>query len=342
MDAKVLKQNLMVVWIKGIIDKSNNGGFTVHNMDSIHFKVWQAQVAILCRLMLLFVLLPVDGLAKTYTADLNNSQWYLSASIFECSLTHPIPRYGKGVFYHEAGENLKFYLNANANPMKTGDAALVIEAPQWRPGNGVKDLGYVPVKDSAKPIVVERRNARNMLEGLMDGMTPTFTRKSWYNNESIRVKVSSVNFPNFYNDYLNCVASLLPVNFRQVERTKVLFKVDKAELTEDDYRILENVVIYLKADNTVTSIIIDGHTDSSGRRIYNRRLSKDRAEVVRAYFLDQGIPEEMITTRYHGERYPIAKNNNQKNKSKNRRTTVRLEKGPRMASNKAQKANPEG
>ena len=314
----------------------------MQNIGSIHFKVWQAKIAMLCKLLVLVVLIPVDGLAKTYTADISNSQWYLSASIFECSLTHPIPRYGKGVFYHEAGEKLKFYLNANANPMKSGDAALVIEAPQWRPGNGVRNLGYVPVKDSSKPIVVERKNARTMMEGLMDGMTPTFTRKSWYNDESVRVRVSSVNFPSFYNDYLNCVASLLPVNFRQVERTKVLFKVDKAELTKSDYEILEKVVIYLKADNTVTSIVIDGHTDSSGRRIYNRRLSKDRSEVVRAYFIANGIPEEMITTRYHGERYPVAKNNSKKNKAQNRRTTVRLEKGTHMASNSNANPNPEG
>ncbi|MFD2230763.1 flagellar protein MotY [Alkalimarinus sediminis] len=326
-----------------IIDNFNNGGFTVRNESSVHFEVWRVQAIILCKVLLLLAfLMPLNSSAKTYSADLTNSQWYLSASIFECSLTHPIPRYGKGVFYHEAGENLKFYLNANANPMKSGDAALVIEAPQWRPGNGVRNLGYVPVKDTAKPIVVERKNARTMMEGLMDGMTPTFTRRSWYNDESVRVRVSSVNFPSFYNDYLNCVASLLPVNFKQVERTKVLFKVDKAELTESDYEILEKVVIYVKADNTVTSIVIDGHTDSSGRRIYNRRLSKDRSEVVRAYFIANGIPEEMITTRYHGERYPVAKNNTKANKAKNRRTTVRLEKGTRMASNSNENATPEG
>ncbi len=271
--------------------------------------------------------------AKTYSADLSNSQWYLSASIFECSLTHPIPRYGKGVFYREAGEKLKFYLDANANPMKSGKAALVIEAPQWRPGNGVQSLGLVPVSDSSQPIVVARKNARNMMEGLMGGMTPTFTRKAWYSDDSVRVRVSSVNFPAFYDDYLGCVASLLPVNFKQVQRTKVLFKVDKSEMTEQDRKLLENVVIYLKADNTITSIIIDGHTDSSGRRIYNRRLSKDRAEVVRAYFIKNGISEEMITTRYHGERYPVAKNSSTRNKAKNRRTTVRLERGQRIASN---------
>ncbi len=280
--------------------------------------------------------------AKTYGADISSSQWYLSASIFECSLTHPIPRYGKGVFYHEAGEKLKFYLNANANPMASGKAALVIEAPQWRPGYGVQNLGLVPVADSNKPIVVGRKNARNMMEGLMDGMTPTFTRKAWYNDESVRVQVSSINFPDFYQDYLSCVASLLPVNFRQVERTKVLFEVDKAELTERDKQLLDNVVIYVKADSAVTSIVVDGHTDSSGRRIYNRRLSKDRAEAVRTYLIESGISEEMITTRYHGERYPVVANTNKRNKAQNRRTTVRLEKGPRVASSASSLSSPEG
>ncbi len=295
-----------------------------------------------CKVLVLFVLLPSVAFSKTYTAEISNSQWYLSASIFECSLTHPIPRYGKGVFYHEAGEKLKFYLNANASPMKAGKAALVIEAPRWRPGNGVQNLGYVPVSESSKPIEVARTKARNMMEGLMDGMTPTFTRKAWYSDDSIRVRVSSVNFPGFYNDYLNCVASLLPVNFKQVERTKVLFKVDKAEMTKSDHALLKNVVIYLKADNTITSVVIDGHTDSSGRSIYNRRLSKNRAEVVRAYFIANGISEEMITTRYHGERYPVSSNTNKRNKAKNRRTTVRLERASRIAMNDEKSTPPEG
>lgn len=262
--------------------------------------------------------------AKTYSAELDKSQWYLSSSIFECSLVHEIPQYGKGVFYHEAGEDLRFYTTTNNNPMKAGKAALVVEASSWKPGNVIQDLGYVNVVESDQPLSVSRRNATVMMQGLMSGMAPTFTRKAWYSDESIRVSLNSINFNSIYNGYLDCVAGLLPVNFRQVEKTRVHFESDKSDLTEDDIKSLDMVVLYVLNDASVTSIYVDGHTDSTGRRIYNRRLSKARAEAVRDYLINNGLAADVIRTRYHGERYPVAKNNSNKNKKQNRRTTVRL------------------
>ena len=275
-----------------------------------------------------FLVLNVPNVnAKTYSAHLDKSQWYLSASIFECSIVHEIPGYGKGVFYHEAGEELAFWTSTIQNPMAPGKAALVIEASSWRPGNSVQDLGYVNVADSTKPMTVERKRATAMMQGLLAGMTPTFTRKAWYSDDSIRVQVNSINFSSVYNGYLDCVAGLLPVNFRQVERSKVHFETDKAELTEDDYKQLDLISLYVNADSSVNAIYIDGHTDNSGRRIYNRRLSKERAEAVRDYLVSKGIPDVIIRTRYHGERFPVADNTTKENKAMNRRTTIRLERG---------------
>ena len=265
--------------------------------------------------------------ARTYGAQLDQSQWYLSASIFGCSLVHEIPLYGQGVFFHEAGEDLKFWTTALNNPMKPGKAALVVEASHWKAGNQIQDLGYVDVTKEDKPIVVERKKASSMMLGLLEGMTPTFTRKSWFNEESIRVQLNSINFLNIYDGYLDCVSGLLPVNFRQVEKSRVHFKSDKSELTDEDKKTLDKLIFYVGADSSVTTINVDGHTDSSGRRIYNRRLSKARAESVKQYLIQEGIEEEIIRTRYHGERYPVAKNINKKNKSLNRRTTVRLLRG---------------
>lgn len=275
----------------------------------------------------IFVLLPITAYAKTYSAHLDKSQWFLSASIFECSLVHEIPDYGTGVFYHEAGEELTFWTSVVQNPMAIGSAALVIEASSWRPGNPVQDLGFVEVVDSTKPLQVERKRATAMMQGLLAGMTPTFTRKAWYSDESIRVQVNSINFSSVYNGYRDCVAGLLPVNFRQVERSKVHFESDKAELTEADFKQLDLVSLYVNADSSVNAIFIDGHTDNTGRRIYNRSLSKDRAEAVRDYLVSKGIPDVIIRTRYHGERFPVVDNNSKQNKALNRRTTVRLERG---------------
>ncbi|WP_156508755.1 OmpA family protein, partial [Oleiphilus sp. HI0132] len=217
-----------------------------------------------------------------------------------------------------------FYTMTNNNPMKPGKAALVVEASSWKPGKVIQDLGYVDVVDSDQPLSVPRAKATNMMQGLLEGMTPTFTRKAWYSDDSIRVRINSVNFKSIYNGYLDCIAGLLPVNFRQVEKTRVHFESDKSDLTERDIKSLDLVVLYVLNDSSVTAIYVDGHTDSTGRRIYNRRLSKARAQAVRDYLINNGLEADIIRTRYHGERYPVAKNNTKKNKKLNRRSTVRL------------------
>ncbi len=278
------------------------------------------------------MVLTIQGVrATTFAAPIESSQWYLSSSIFECSLTHKIPDFGKGVFYHEAGDRLKFMLTAMNNPLQQGSAALVIEPPPWKPGGYIANLESVQVNKGVHAAEVAYRDATIMMRGLLDGEMPTLTGKAWYNADAIRVRVNPVNFPGFYADYQDCVAALLPVNFKQIERSKVFFVVNKAVLTEKDKTTLDNIIIFIKADKTVREVFVDGHTDASGRRIYNRRLSKERAEVVTSYFLDNGVSADMITTRYHGERYPVFKNDSKQHKALNRRSTVRLVRGEKIA-----------
>lgn len=52
--------------------------------------------------------LPGSGVAGSYGAGISNSQWYLAESVFECSLVHEVPGYGRAVFSHRAGEKLSF------------------------------------------------------------------------------------------------------------------------------------------------------------------------------------------------------------------------------------------
>ena len=273
------------------------------------------------------ICISVNCWSATFSAGIEKSQWYLSSSIFECALTHDIPQYGRATFYHEAGESLYFFLDTSRNQMRAGKAALVIEAPKWRPGSTVRDLGYVAVIEKTRPVNVATPLASQMMDGLLAGMQPTFTRRARFNEETVRVALSAVNFADHYENYLTCVASLLPVNFRQVERSRIFFKVDESSLSDDDKQTLDKVILYVKADPSVTAIYVDGHTDVTGRRIYNRRLSKDRADAVNSYLIRHGIASEMITTRYHGERYPVAKSAAKNGHARNRRATVRLERG---------------
>ena len=83
---------------------------------------------------------------------------------------------------------------------------------------------------------------------------------------------------------------------------------------------------YLKADDLVTAIYIDAHSDSVGSRYDNRRLTEKRAYIVTDYLVNQGINAGIILTRYHGERYPIASNETVAGRAKNRRVTVQFDR----------------
>lgn len=81
------------------------------------------------------LLLPAAGQAASYGAGIENSQWYLAESVFECRLVHEVPGYGRAVFNHRAGESLSFFLESDSTPMRPGRGSLVVEAPAWRPGD---------------------------------------------------------------------------------------------------------------------------------------------------------------------------------------------------------------
>lgn len=262
--------------------------------------------------------------AITYSAGLEDSRWYDTGSIFECSLTHQVPGYGHAVFFQRAGETLSFYLDPVHNNMRPGRAALVIETPEWRGGQAVTDLGYVDVQDREHPVSLSRSHSENMLASLGQGMAPTFTRRARHSDTPVRVRLSNVNFRERYREFRQCTQGLLPVNFDQVERSRVMFEVDKAELKPEFKDRLDKVALYIKADERVQTIYVDGHASGTGRRIHNRMLSRDRAQAVTAYLVRQGVSEDKISTRYHGERYPVARAG--ATPADNRRATVRLER----------------
>jgi len=278
-------------------------------------------------LLWVFLALSTGAHALTFEAPIEETEWRLTPSIFECEFTQPIPDFGEAVFYHEAGEDLMFHLKVKKNLMGPGKAALHIEPPIWLPSQFAQDLGLVDVKNSRRPLNVEPKRANKMMQALMKGLQPTFTRRARYDDgEPIRVSISAANFTSFYKDYLGCVTGLLPVNFRQVAKSKVLFKGGKNSIDVKSKKKLDLIAFYVRADPSVTAIYVDGHSDSAGRRYHNRRLSEERAILVTDYMVKRGLDPEIFTTRYHGERYPVASNKTKKGRDLNRRVTIRLQK----------------
>ena len=278
-------------------------------------------------LLLLVICWILPAQAVRYGASMNSAEWRLQLSPFECRMWQPIPAFGDAVFSNRAGEEQTFYLAPIRKAMKQGKASLVSGAPLWDETRPSQKMGLVPVTAAVTPIALGKKQAYRLLNELYGGMSPVFTRRAWYDNdETVQVFLSSINFRKAYGQYQECLASLLPVNFDQIRRSRIHFQTAKFELTRASRTRLDHVVQYVKADTSVTGFYIDGHTDSVGRRLYNLELSRQRAEAVTNYLIANGIDESMITTRYHGERYPVVNNNSAKNRAANRRVTIRLER----------------
>lgn len=74
--------------------------------------------------------------------------------------------------------------------------------------------------------------------------------------------------------------------------------------------------------NPVTTVTIIGHTDSTGSDAINNPLSVDRANSTRNYLVARGVAANRIATDGRGSREPIADNNTNEGRAKNRRVEI--------------------
>jgi len=83
---------------------------------------------------------------------------------------------------------------------------------------------------------------------------------------------------------------------------------------------LEQLAALLLANEERVQII--GHTDDRGSSTTNQALSEARAEAVRAYLADKGVPTERMLTEGRGDSAPIATNETEAGRALNRRTEI--------------------
>lgn len=101
------------------------------------------------------------------------------------------------------------------------------------------------------------------------------------------------------------------------------FETGKATLKDEAYRVLDELVEYLKRKED-EKIEIGGHTDNVGKADANMILSTNRANTVRAYLLTKGISPDRVTSKGYGMTMPIEDNTSTEGRSMNRRTEVKI------------------
>ncbi|MGO1247733.1 MAG: flagellar protein MotY [Oceanisphaera sp.] len=264
---------------------------------------------------------------RVYLANMDQSLWRLTSdSAIECRLEHPIPRFGTGAFVSRAAKNinLEFALNALRGQPRTQTAALVSEPPQWQPGRGAHNLSKVTFYQQFDAMV-EQQSAWVMLEELNQGRWPTFYFDDWFRNgKQTGVGLSSVNFRARYDAFLDCQANLLPYSFEDIAFSVLNYVNNEDELTEHSSQRLAMITEYVKADPNIDEVVINAYTDSFGTAYHNRQLSERRANAIKSYFIELGLPEGSVSLEGHGERRPIADNREPEGRNTNRRVVISL------------------
>ncbi len=85
--------------------------------------------------------------------------------------------------------------------------------------------------------------------------------------------------------------------------------------------VLDKFAVTLN-QNPVTTVTIIGHTDSTGSEAINNPLSLRRAEAVRSYLGDRGVAWQRVNVAGRGEHEPIASNDTEEGKARNRRVEI--------------------
>jgi OmpA-OmpF porin, OOP family len=101
----------------------------------------------------------------------------------------------------------------------------------------------------------------------------------------------------------------------------VLFDFNKSTLQPASDGILTQVSTLMKA-NPSLNVEIQGHTDNVGADAYNQTLSEARARSVMTWLTQHGVAAARLTARGYGKTQPVADNNSDEGRMRNRRVEI--------------------
>lgn len=108
----------------------------------------------------------------------------------------------------------------------------------------------------------------------------------------------------------------------------IYFDFDKYEIRPDQRPTLQANADKLKAEPlSKFRVLIEGHCDERGTNEYNMVLGDRRANAMKQYLIDLGVPASRLRTISYGEERPVDPGHNEESWAKNRRGEFVLEEG---------------
>jgi len=110
---------------------------------------------------------------------------------------------------------------------------------------------------------------------------------------------------------------------KKIVMNNLFFDYNKWNLLNESHSELDRVV-YLLKNFPIELVEISGHTDSVGKDEYNLELSDKRANSVVQYLTKKGVPNEKLQSKGYGKEQPVASNETDEGRAKNRRVELNI------------------
>jgi OmpA-OmpF porin, OOP family len=103
----------------------------------------------------------------------------------------------------------------------------------------------------------------------------------------------------------------------------LIFEQGKAVINPKSFQELDELVAMMK-DSPKIEIQLEGHTDNIGNPQANLKLSQQRVDAVKKYITARGVNKNRVKTKAFGGSQPVAKENTEEARAKNRRVEMRV------------------
>jgi outer membrane protein OmpA-like peptidoglycan-associated protein len=265
---------------------------------------------------------------QLYMAGVHESVWEFSGSDFSCELKHEVPQFGVAHFRRIAGYSLHFFINSFQPVPESVDGILSERSPAWEHNPPDTLQHRMLILPGMRPMALKRKQAGWLLTLLSKGQVGSFSFPDWDDNRrQVRVELSPVNFQKPYREFKRCLHQLSKSGgFAELEHSTVHFALDVDRLDKQAQLRLDQLAAYIKVDENIRRIIIEGHADDQGTRRYNKPLSARRAQSVYKYLSGKGIKEGLMTQHHYGESRPKIAKWTAGARAVNRRVEIKLQR----------------
>ena len=119
------------------------------------------------------------------------------------------------------------------------------------------------------------------------------------------------------------VLDLQPSGHVAAPSSIIYFKHNSNDIPQKAYETLDEIIKFTTSRPNLR-ITVEGFTDSRGDAVYNKQLSKYRADMVKSYLIGQGVSAARIDAFGRGAQNPLQSNASVEGRKQNRRVEIKI------------------